>query len=51
MGYYEYQAEIIRWIDGDTVELEVDLGFNMKMKDSTTGVFMGSNLGNKSSRS
>jgi micrococcal nuclease len=24
---YEYQAEVMRWVDGDTVDLSVDLGF------------------------
>ena len=24
---YEYDAQIIRWVDGDTVDLRVDLGF------------------------
>jgi micrococcal nuclease len=28
---FEYQAKILRVIDGDTVEAEVDLGFNIKM--------------------
>lgn len=27
---YTYKAEVIRWIDGDTVELKVDLGFHTK---------------------
>lgn len=26
---YEYKAEIIRWVDGDTVDMRVDLGFHM----------------------
>lgn len=26
---YTYAAEVIRWIDGDTVDLKVDLGFHM----------------------
>ena len=26
---YEYKAKIARWVDGDTVYLEVDLGFHM----------------------
>ena len=25
---YFYQAQIVRWVDGDTVELIVDEGFN-----------------------
>jgi micrococcal nuclease len=30
---YGYRAEIVRWIDGDTVELIVDVGFKMAMRD------------------
>lgn len=30
---YEYRANVIRWIDGDTVELEVDLGFRLTFQD------------------
>lgn len=26
---YDYKAKVIRWVDGDTVWLEVDLGFRM----------------------
>ena len=26
---YEYSARVIRWVDGDTVDLMVDLGFHM----------------------
>lgn len=29
---YEYRATISRWIDGDTVEMIVDLGFEIKLK-------------------
>jgi micrococcal nuclease len=28
---YEYQAKVIRVVDGDTIEVEVDLGFHIKM--------------------
>lgn len=28
---YTYQIEIKRWIDGDTVDTDVDLGFNVKI--------------------
>lgn len=28
--YYLYQAEIARWVDADTVDCIVDLGFNIK---------------------
>ena len=31
---YEYSAEIIRWIDGDSVILNVDLGFRLHREDS-----------------
>ena len=30
---YEYTAAVERWIDGDTVELTVDLGFHMTVRD------------------
>jgi micrococcal nuclease len=30
---YHYDAEVIRWIDGDTVELDVDLGFRLRYRD------------------
>lgn len=26
---YNYQCKIVRWIDGDTVEVRVDLGFHL----------------------
>lgn len=26
---YQYSATVIRWVDGDTVDLRVDLGFKM----------------------
>jgi micrococcal nuclease len=26
---YEYEATVVRWVDGDTVDLRVDLGFRM----------------------
>ena len=26
---YEYHAEVVRWVDGDTVDMVVDLGFKM----------------------
>jgi micrococcal nuclease len=29
---YVYDAAVIRWIDGDTVDLEVDLGFESRIK-------------------
>lgn len=30
---YEYKAQVVRWIDGDTVELDVDLGFRLRFRD------------------
>lgn len=29
--HYIYQAEVIRWVDGDTVELVIDLGFDLSL--------------------
>ena len=29
MKDYTYNAEVVRWIDGDTVDLKVDLGFTV----------------------
>ena len=26
---YEYRATIVRWVDGDTVDLDIDLGFGI----------------------
>jgi micrococcal nuclease len=30
---YEYEAEIVRWVDGDTVDLDVSLGFGVSKAD------------------
>lgn len=30
---YHYYANVVRWIDGDTVELDVDLGFHLRYRD------------------
>lgn len=30
-GMYQYNARILRVIDGDTIKLEIDLGFTIKM--------------------
>lgn len=30
MSAYSYSATVIRWVDGDTVWLDVDLGFRMR---------------------
>lgn len=32
MSYYQYQAKLIKVVDGDTVDLEVDLGFSVLHK-------------------
>ena len=32
-GVYEYEATVIRWVDGDTVWLDVDLGFRIRTKN------------------
>ena len=29
---YEYRCTIVRWVDGDTAEVEVDLGFHVRTK-------------------
>jgi micrococcal nuclease len=31
---YEYRAVVLRVVDGDTVHLDVDLGFDVKRRDS-----------------
>jgi len=33
VGTYIYEGQIVRWIDGDSVELSVDLGFNITFVD------------------
>lgn len=30
---YQYKATVVRWVDGDTVYLNVDLGFNISVKE------------------
>ncbi len=30
---YEYSATIGRWVDGDTVDLDIDLGFDIILRD------------------
>ena len=30
---YEYKATVDKWVDGDTVDLTVDLGFNISVKE------------------
>ncbi len=29
---YQYRAKVLRWIDGDTVDLEIDLGFRVRLE-------------------
>ena len=29
---YEYRATILRWVDGDTVDVDIDLGFGVWMR-------------------
>lgn len=29
---YEYRAKILRWVDGDTVDVDIDLGFGVWMR-------------------
>lgn len=31
---HEYQAEIVRVIDGDTVRLDIDLGFRLQLRET-----------------
>ena len=28
---YQYKAEVLRWVDGDTVELKIHLGFDIQI--------------------
>ena len=30
---FTYTATVVRWVDGDTVDLEIDLGFKTAVKD------------------
>lgn len=30
---YIYKATVVRWVDGDTVELDVDLGFKITLRE------------------
>ena len=30
---YKYNARVIRWVDGDTVDLDVDLGFRVHIQE------------------
>lgn len=29
---YQYKAKVLRWVDGDKVDLEVDLGFRVRIE-------------------
>jgi micrococcal nuclease len=29
---YDYRAQVVRWVDGDTVDLLVDLGFTVQVR-------------------
>ena len=29
---YEYRATVLRWVDGDTVDVDIDLGFGVWMR-------------------
>jgi micrococcal nuclease len=33
MSLYSYPCKILRVVDGDTIDVELDLGFNIKMKE------------------
>ena len=33
MKNYAYNAEVVRWVDGDTVDLIVDLGFKITLHE------------------
>jgi micrococcal nuclease len=33
MGVYTYRAELVRMIDGDTIELYIDLGFHVTVRE------------------
>ena len=34
---YIYKCEVLCWLDGDTVDLMVDLGFGISMKEREIG--------------
>ena len=29
---YEYRAKVLRWVDGDTVDVEIDLGLKIRVE-------------------
>lgn len=31
---YDYRAKIVRWIDGDTVQIDIDLGFDVTTRQT-----------------
>lgn len=38
-NYYQNLATVIKWVDGDTVDLTVDLGFGIKYHDQRFRLF------------
>lgn len=36
---YEYRATIVRWVDGDTVDLDIDLGFGIVYANQRVRLF------------
>ena len=40
MSSREYPAQIVRWVDGDTVDLIVDAGFRISFRDRFRLVYM-----------
>ena len=36
---YAYNAEIVRWVDGDTVDVDIDLGFDIILRNQRVRLF------------
>lgn len=36
---YEYKAVIDRWVDGDTVDVDIDLGFDVVLRDQRVRLY------------
>jgi micrococcal nuclease len=36
---YEYKATIDRWVDGDTVDVDIDLGFDVVLRDQRVRLY------------
>ena len=36
---YEYRVIIDRWVDGDTVDVDIDLGFGVWLKDQRVRLY------------